>query len=291
MLLKGSMMKCLIVLILTFLAASKVGLQGNYAKKYLSDNRDTILFNACIFCVASFIFLPSVVGTSIQTIFFSIGFACCTVVFQLTYTKALSLGNVSLTVMLVNLSMLFPVILSTVYFNESLSFLRGVGILLTLISFLFSVNIQTKEKSSKKWFLFTMVAMIANGGIGVIQKFFGMSQFCQEKSSFVAWAYIFASALAFIVFCMIKHKGNAKTHVNKSFFFYAIIIGCILGCFQLLNTYAIATINGTFLFPTYAGGSIILSTALSLLWCRERLHGKQTISLIIGIVAIILMNF
>jgi multidrug transporter EmrE-like cation transporter len=79
--------------------------------------------------------------------------------------------------------------------------------------------------------------------------------------------------------------------VNKSFFFYAIIIGCILGCFQLLNTYAIATINGTFLFPTYAGGSIILSTALSLLWFRERLHGKQAISLIIGIVAIILMNF
>ena len=136
-------MDCLIVLILTFLAASKVGLQSNYAKKYLSDNRDTILFNAFIFCVASFIFLPSVVGASIQTILFSIGFACCTVVFQLTYTKALSLGNVSLTVMLVNLSMLFPVILSTVYFNESLSFLRGVGILLTLISFLFSVNIQT----------------------------------------------------------------------------------------------------------------------------------------------------
>ena len=285
-------MKSLMVFVLCALAVSKVWLQGNYSKKYLSGNRDTTLFNAFIFLTASVLFLPSAVGVSIQTIFFSVAFAVLTVIFQLTYTKALSIGNLSLTVMLVNFSMLFPVLLSAQIFEEPISLLRGIGVLLTVISFLFGVNIQSKDKVNKKWLIFAVASMLANGGIGIVQKFFGESSFCGEKSAFVSWAYIFAGLIAFTIFGILSSKHNkAERITNKSFYKYAIIIGCILSCFQLLNTYAIATIDGTFLFPTYAGGSIILSALLGLLWFRERLSFKQTISLIIGIVAIILMNF
>ena len=43
-----------------------------------------------------------------------------------------------------------------------------------------------------------------------------------------------------------------------------LVVGVILGVFQLINTKAIANINGTLLFPTYNAGTLILSTLSSM---------------------------
>ena len=242
--------------------------------------------------MVAILFLPFAVGAAIPTILFSVGFAIFTVVFQLTYTKALSLGNVSLTVTLVNLSMLFPVLLSAVFFKEPFSAFRGIGVFLTCVSFVFGVEIQSKNSVNKKWFWFALTAMLANAAIAIVQKFFGLSPCCEERAAFISWSYVFAALGTFLLFGAVSLKGNkGKITLNKSFYGYTIIIGCILGCFQLLNTYAIAMIDGTFLFPTYSGGSIVLSALLGVLCFRERLSRKQTASLLIGITAIILMNF
>jgi uncharacterized membrane protein len=178
---KGGHMDFLVIATLCSLATAKVSLQSHFSKKNLITSSDALFFNALIFLTSSILFLSNIPGTSVQIWLYSFSFALFTVTFQLSYTKALSIGNVSLTVMLVNLSMLFPVTVSAVIYQEPLSFTRLLGILLTVISFVFCIELKSKKSISWRWFLFSSLAMLSNGGIAITQKAFGSSSFHAEK--------------------------------------------------------------------------------------------------------------
>ena len=145
-------MDFLIILLLCALATSKVTLQSRFGKKNLTTVSDNVLFNAVVFFTAALLFCVDIPKASIQTQIFALIFAVLTVVFQLSYTKALSLGNVSLTVMAVNLSMLFPSLVSVIFYNESLTPSRIIGIILTVLSFTLTVDLKINERLSRRRF-------------------------------------------------------------------------------------------------------------------------------------------
>lgn len=284
-------MDFLIVLLLCTLATSKVTLQSRFGKKTLSTASDNVLFNAIVFFTASMLFCADIPKASTQTWIFALAFALLTVAFQLSYTKALSLGNVSLTVMAVNLSMLFPSLVSVIFYDESLTLTRIIGIILTVISFTLTVDLKFKEGFSRSWFIFTSVTALANACIGITQKIFGASDVSGEKSSFVACSY----ALAFLVTVTLYFSTRSKEIKRKSTkaaetYIFAAAVGIILSVFQWLNTYAITVMDGSFLFPVYSGGSIILSTLVGILFFKDKLTKNQKISITLGIIAVVIMN-
>jgi uncharacterized membrane protein len=286
-------MNFLIILLLCTLATTKVTLQSRFGKKGLKTNSDNILFNAIVFLTAAVLFCVDIPKASFNTWLFALSFAVLTVIFQLSYTKALSVGNVSLTVMAVNLSMRFPSLVSVIFYNESLSIMRTIGIVLTVLSFTLTVDIKDKEKLSRSWLIFTVVAALANGGIGITQKIFGMQTFSIEKKSFVACSYAIAFLVAIVIYLLTcsqkKENNNFKFTSNKTYIF-AIAVGVILAVFQWLNTYAISIMDGSFLFPLYSGGSIILSTLVGILFFKDKLTKRQKYSITLGIIAVIIMN-
>lgn len=286
-------MNFLIILLLCILATSKVTLQSCFGKKSLKNASDNILFNAIVFFTAAALFCVDIPKASFETWLFALAFAILTVVFQLSYTKALSIGNVSLTVMSVNLSMLFPSLVSVIFYNEILSLMRVVGIILTVLSFTLTANLKSKEKLSHSWFILTVMAALANGGIGITQKMFGVSSFSDEKKAFVSCSYAIAFLLALVLYLSMrsrtKDSKNIKLKINKTYIF-AVAVGLILALFQWLNTYAVSIMDGSFLFPVYSGGSIILSTLAGILFFKDKLTKRQKASIILGITAVVIMN-
>ena len=286
-------MDFLMILLLCTLAAAKVTLQGRFGKKGLKNDSDIVLFNAIVFLTAAALFCADIPKASLKTRLFALTFAILTIAFQLSYTKALSIGNVSLTVMAVNLSMLFPTLVSIVFYSESLTPTRIIGIILTVLSFTFTVDLKDKEKLSHSWLIFTAAAALANGGIGITQKIFGAQSVSTENKAFVACSYAiaFLIALALYLFMRPREKGsqNAKHKIGRTYIF-AVAVGIILAVFQWLNTYAISIMDGSFLFPIYSGGSIILSTLVGILFFKDRLTKRQKISILLGIVAVVIMN-
>lgn len=281
----------LIILLLCILATSKVTLQSRFGRKNLSTKSDNIIFNAIVFLTAAILFSPSISNTSLGTWIFAAVFGLFTVIFQLSYTNALSLGNVSLTVMVVNLSMLFPVLASVILYHEHITPLRVIGILLIISSFILCVDINAKEKLSPLWLFSTLVATFANGGIGIVQKIFGASIFHDEKKAFVSCSYTISFMITFLFFVVthIRQK-NSTAYKKATTYLFAISAGIILAVFQWLNTYAISIIDGSFLFPIYSGGSIILSTLVGVLFFKDKLTHKQKISILLGIVSVVIMN-
>ena len=283
-------MDFLIIILLCALATAKVTLQSRFGKKGLKTDSDNVLFNAMVFLTAALLFCADIPKASFNTWLFALTFAILTVVFQLSYTKALSVGNVSLTVMAVNLSMLFPVLVSIIFYNESLTPMRIVGIVLTVLSFTLTVDLKTKERLSRSWLAFTAMAALANGGIGITQKIFGASEFCAEKKSFVACSYAIAFLIAFTLYLFVRSRDKEAGSARARAYIFAVAVGVVLAVFQWLNTYAISIMDGSFLFPVYSGGSIILSTLVGILFFKDKLTKTQKISITLGIIAVIIMN-
>lgn len=284
-------MKYLTVLVLCVLATGKVTLQSLFGKKSVKTVSDAVFFNGLIFAFSAILFSVNAVGCSKSVWGYAALFALFTVLFQLTYTKALAEGNVSLTVLFVNLSMIFPVIVSAAVFNETISALRFVGILLTVISFFIGTDFKSGSMSGN-WLFLTLCAMFANGGIAITQKVFASTGFNGEASAFVACSYIIAAGVSAVIYFGLSLCGKPKGYcVGKNILVISFLTGITLAVFQVLNTYAISKIDGTFLFPVYSGGSIILSAIAGIFLFRDKISKKQLCGIVSGIIAVIFMNF
>ena len=111
-----------------------------------------------------------------------------------------------LTVIINNFSMLLPVTVSVILFNEEFGILKITGTILALVSFIFSVereknsaDYEASVKSDFQWIIFALLVFLSNGLISVNQKVYSM--FTQELQifEFVAVAYITAAVLSFFI--------------------------------------------------------------------------------------------
>ena len=124
--------------------------------------------------------------------------------------------------------MLFPSLVSVIFFDESLTLMRITGIALTVISFTLTVDLKIKEKLSHSWFIFTAAAALTNGGIGITQKFFGASEFADEKRSFVACSYSIAFLIAFTLCFLMRSQKKGSSDIKAVTFIFAVSVGIIL---------------------------------------------------------------
>lgn len=131
----------------------------------------------------------------------------------------MSCGNVSLTVLIVNLSMIIPIFVSVVFYKETIGVLRLLGICLMVAALCLNVN---KEKSVeyKKWFLFCLFASLANGALAVCQQIFGKTEWKGETHSFIAWSYIIATVVSMLLYLFFKAKGDGITFKIKPSVFF-----------------------------------------------------------------------
>ena len=97
--------------------------------------------------------------------------------------------------------------------------------------------------------------------------------------------------IKFVIYFILNLKGKKVTFkVSRTFWCCSIGAGVVLGVFQLLNTKAIASIDAGLLFPTYNGGTLVLSTLTGIYFLKDKLMPKQIASIIVGICGIVMIN-
>ena len=166
-----------LILILCVLATSKVTLQGQFAKKAENTFCNAICFNTIIFVTSALLFVKWIAGSHMLTAVFGAIFGLLTVLFQAFYIIAMSNGNVSLTVMIVNFSMIIPIAFSLIYYNEKMTAFQMIGILLVITALLLSIEKGGKKyKSFKKWLFLAVCASLINGCLAVCQKIFASGE-------------------------------------------------------------------------------------------------------------------
>ena len=279
----------ILIIVLIILATLKVTFQGIFARKHISNVVESISFNGVIYFFASLIFSYAL-KCSPPVIAFALLFGLLTVLFQLFYIQAMRCGNISLTVLIVNSSMIIPIIVSVLFFDERFGILKIIGITAIHVSLFLSTE-KSIIKLNSKWILFSLFAFLTNGSLAVCQQMFGKTVWHKEGASFVAWSYLLATVISFVIYFALKLKQKRSgLKINNLALLYGLFIGIVLGLFQLLNTKAIGTIDAGLFFPVYNGGTLLLTTIMGVFLFKDRLRRKQIISIIVGIIGIVLIN-
>jgi drug/metabolite transporter (DMT)-like permease len=285
----GGFMKYLLVLTTASLATAKMSFQSAFAKKGVRTGTDGVFFNMLIFFAAAMLFFPYLFAASGAVLLCGAIYAACNVAFQLTYTRALSEGNVSIAVMFANFGMLVPILVSCVFYGDRPSALRLFGIALTVLSFVVTVK-PGSGKKERRYLLFALLAMLLNGLSLSVQKLAGKQGI--GGLSFVAASYLCCALLSLFVYAICALRGRRKTFkVTKRPVLFAALAGCSLAIYLAVNTYAAGVIDGSFHYPAHSGGAILLSTLAGVLIFHDRLSRRQVLACAIGLTAIVLMNF
>lgn len=292
-------MKYLLIPLLCILATSKITLQSKFSKSNNKDMADSIFYNGVMFTSAAILLSFSVLKNTVtySTYIYGIIMGVLSVVYQFFYICAFSKGKMTLTVIINNFSMILPVTVSFVLFNEELGIFKIIGTVLALVSFVFSAqqekNSITSNKANKsgaQWLLFTILVFLSNGFISINQKIYSASTQKLQVFEFVAISYITAALLSFLILSILAVRNkNIILKKQPKAIASGCLVGILLGVFQCINTYAASVIDGAILYSTYNCGVSLLSTITGKILFKEKLSAKQQVGVFVGIMAIVFL--
>lgn len=292
----------LFIFIVTAFACIKVTLQGAACRRHIRNSQDSLMFNTMFFAsIALFLSLTlNMRVPNLEILLWAAVMAIGTVLFQVVYSVALTEGPVSITVLIINFSVVVPTTVSAIVFKEDIYISQFLGVLCLLISFPLSMKESTggEKKANSKWLLLTVVTLIANSLIMTIQKMFKITASYAEapdtsSNTFLLFLYIFSAIFALIVYFVNTKKENSERRTfkfGKSVIGFAVAMGLDLAIYQKFYMTANMTIPGSFFFPTFTGIQSTSMTIIGIILFGDRLNKRQFLGVIMGILAVVLLN-
>lgn len=284
-------MAILIILICALLSCTKVTIQGYLSKGNIKNTTDSVLANCLVFAFTFIIFSLSLKnGINLSVVCYSIWFGVLSVSFQVFYALALKAGPFSASCMLINLNMVVPVIFSIIYYNETATITKVIGIILCLTALFLNIKNDGK-KVNIKWFAYVVLAFVSTGGISIVQKIFAKSEHADCLEQFIFFGYLIAFLLSAVIF-FTQQKFGSKTSfkLNRKNILLVFLIAAALGGFQFFNTYGNSFIDAIILVPSVSGMATVFQMLSGRIIFRERFTKRQICSILVGVTAILLIS-
>ena len=285
-------MQYLLILVCAFLSCTKVTTQGFVAKENVKCPADAVILNCLVFACTAIVFSLSVKnGIDVHVVPYAILFGVFSSAFQIFYALALEAGPFSATCMLVNLNMVVPVLFSCFFFNEKLTAVKLLGMVMCFLA-LFLNTQNGGKKMNLKWIIYVFLAFFSTGaGISITQKLFAKSQYSANVSQYVFLGYLvsFLTTGAIVLFNRSRgNKGSFK--VNRKNILFVVIIAVSLGLFQRFNTYANSFIDAIVLNPSVCGLTTMLQMLSGRIIFKEKFTKRKISSICVGIAAILIIS-
>lgn len=283
------------------LASLKVTLQSKFSKSAKHTLSQNVFFTAIMFSVISLMLLPSLFdgGVSGTTVLYAALLGSFSLLYQILYVIALSMGRMTLTVIINNFGMLVPMLVSVLFLNEEFTPFIGIGAALALVSLCLTVvNKSGKGKAIKNngesvlWLMLALSLFLSNGIASTCQKLYTVTASNElQPIEFVCIAYMVAAVEAFAIFGFLAPKDKKKgiKLISKSTIIAGCGVGATLGIFQCVNTLAISLIPGAVYYPAYNCGTSIVLALIGAVLFKERFTVRQYIGIGVGVVAILLL--
>ncbi len=272
--------------------------RNQYSKRYSVSNTDVYLFLLICQIVALFVLLvtSSILQVSLFTLLIAVLFGAISVIQGLMGNKALQHGPMSLYSVLISSSMLIPAISGALFWGESLS----ISIVCGMFGMLAMIILTAKpQKGAKKgglsfaFFLFCLVAVLATGMVGIMQKIHQSSDCRSEIDAFLVISFL-VSALLPLAMVLKSRKNGEVCCVSFSWrkgpFWLAVCCGICSALPNRINLYLSGVMDSAVFFPLVNGGGLLLSVLAAILFFRERPTWVQYSGIIIGFVSVLLLS-
>lgn len=189
------------------------------------------------------------------------------------------------------MSVVVPVIFAFILYNDHITLLKIVGILMALLA-LYMVTKKTASLSVEKKYLYLPVLLFA--GTGLIDTLFKYIElhFVKPDETYIFSAIIFLTAgVSGVIFLIVTSCFKPIIFKLKS-----LIAGVILGIPNFFSVYflleALKTngLESSYVYPVNNVGIVLLSTLFGILLFNEKLTNFNKIGILIAISGIVLMN-
>ncbi len=226
----------------------------------------------------------------------AIGFAATYSLSIIFSFLAIKEGPLSLTSLVSSYSLLIPTVYGLIAWGEDFSLLLFVGIVLLIISiFLIRFEPKADENTAKdekrltpKWLLYVSLSFIGGGGCSAVQK----GQQLAFKGAYKNEFMIVALAITFVVvmicaFCF--EKRCVPLYIKRGALLYSIC-GAANGGVNYMVMVLSLRMPASVMFPIISAGGVLAAAILSMTVYKERLSGLQKLGLLLGILAIVVLN-
>ena len=263
---------------------------NNFSKKTLQNETDIYKFNTFLYA-GSFAVLCCTGGWEVSafTAVTAVLFAAALWLNQYFFLKALAVGPMGFTSFIQGVSLVIPVIYGAVVWDEKLG-LRHILLLALLIGALALALDLKKGKLNRKWLVYALGAMLALGGISVLQSTHQMSAHKGELFAFLRLAFLLAVGINLVGWQMGEEKLPATFRLKGNAITMAAASGAFMGLVHIINLYLSGVMKKVIFFPVVNGGLIFVTLLSGMLFFKEKLGIKQWLGILLGTVALCLIG-
>ncbi|MDD3840552.1 MAG: EamA family transporter [Clostridia bacterium] len=201
------------------------------------------------------------------------------------YILSFSQKNTSISVTIYRLHMIPAVIFAIIFFNESISIKRVLGIIICILSILlFTITKDTSNnKGDIKSLMYSTGACICGAILDMINKLAVMNGASTFKLLLCRYAVV--SLIALLI--MLVRKCDIL--INKNNFKYALISGFLMVIALCFALEALRIGDVSLVLPV-TQMSFILVAIISVIFYKERMDRKKILGIILSIIAIFLIS-
>jgi drug/metabolite transporter (DMT)-like permease len=276
-------------LLLTVLCSTSIALILKYSDTKKGEPIVLLAGNYVVATVTALIFLifNETRIFSFYTLIFGSTLGLLFVLSFFAYAKAISFAGTGLATTSSRLSVIIPILLSIIIFDEQPKVIHVVGFVFTLMTFiLFYLSVKGNHKKGEGIlkYLFLLAVFVGIGINDFAMKLFKGWRAESEEPYFVL--FIFASAFIYSIIYIILKKIKINQHTATW--------GLVLGIPNVFSTIfllaALAILPAILVYPFMNVGIIILTTILAFIIWKEKLNRWGIFALVSGSIAILLLS-
>ncbi len=260
-------------------------------------SRSMFAWNSGIYLVASlvaFLYLFPDFGALFRvspfTLILSAIFAAFLLFTQITEIKAMSLGSASMTILIYSAGFLLPIGYGRLFADESISWLRWIGITVMIVAMVFIIRPRKDGSVSVAWVVMSLLSLVGSGMVAVTQKHHQNTEYAGELACFVTLGLLFAAAFSFIVACIKRPKGEKPPRLTGKDVGFVAVSGLCIGVLNLLNLFLAGKIDAAVQFPVYNIGCMILTALFGAFVLKEKHTKSQYAGFLLGCVSIVMIG-
>lgn len=282
-------------LIIYLLIVAATVTQSASTKAFNRQSQHSAVFNAVKAGTALILFaLMAAPGFvfHLPTLAFGLLYGGCMCLSMYAGYKALCLGPMALSSMLVSFSVLIPLVWGVTAGQETLSAVKCLALVLLLCAIVLTnadkiKRGQKKQENHALWLTFVGITLLCNGVASVLQK---------QHQTLYPEAYsrefmFFAMLLCAVIFgaTVLKKLSFAEIRAAKGKRF-GVLSGLTNGMANFLTLLLAGFENASILFPVISAGTILGALLCGRFVFKEKLKVNHYAALLTGIVAVVLLK-
>ncbi len=203
--------------------------------------------------------------------------------------KALNSGTIVLNSMFATAGLIVPCILGVFFFEEPVSILQILCILLLFVSTILLIDSSKKISAgfSKKTIFYSVGSLITNGMVMFCQKLFGELQPNGNVSMFSMVTFLLPALVMLIAIPFIPKQKEVSSKLPASLIVYAMILAFAVFVIQQIVTMLTPLLSSAVLFTFVNGGATVIAAIVGAVVYKEKLTLKSVIGIVLGISAMV----